>query len=82
MNIFLQNISQNILPYEEFNYGTKYLFIRVLLLFLFNGVALFFENFSWLRILRDEGRVLLAAKYIEASRGGSSKNRISFCDRH
>lgn len=82
MNIFLQNISQNILPYEEFNYGTKYLFIRVLLLFLFNGVALFFENFSWLRILRDEGRVLLAAKYIEASGGGSSKNRISFCDRH
>lgn len=42
----------------------------------------FFENFSWLRILRDEGRVLLAAKYIEASGGGSSKNRISFCDRY
>lgn len=45
VNIFLQNISQNILPYEEFNYGTKYLFIRVLLLFLFNGVALFFREF-------------------------------------
>lgn len=47
MNIFLQNISQNILPYEEFNYDTKYLFITscFYIFLFFQRCRTFFREF-------------------------------------